>query len=339
MDETKKKYNLDILNVPPEFHTVQNKEVLKYRPEDIDAASTVAIFKALKAFSPVPATITITKKLKAPNDNLDLGSVIYKLDQHRRRVVDYQKRKKKAENFILALGDSFTFGLEVTNGHDYPSQLARKINNNYQIYNLGVPAYGSNDTLQQIRINQDFLNGITQKKGMALWFFIPEQLNRFFCPLNCYLSQSEYFSYIKYKPYFRLENDKLVFKGYFRDLFDPYHLFLELLSHSRFLKYIHFSNETTFTNNEIKSFALSFSAISKRINNKLKLEKFYFILKDDFPQKSQFITALENEGISVLDFSEIPFNQNLNSTIYLDIHPTSDFYWLFTEVLKNKLNL
>jgi hypothetical protein len=74
-------------------------------------------------------TSQFSKKIK--NTELTLYNVTYALNNYSKRVVEGQSVKKNAERFILAAGDSFTFGEGVTQGQDYPSQLASIISDKW----------------------------------------------------------------------------------------------------------------------------------------------------------------------------------------------------------------
>ena len=75
---------------------------------------------------------------------------------------DYEYSIKKPNNTIriIAIGDSFTFGLGVELEDSWPKQLEKILNENnknknihYQVLNLGVPGYNFEQYFENIRVN------------------------------------------------------------------------------------------------------------------------------------------------------------------------------------------
>jgi len=100
---------------------------------------------------------------------------------------------------IIFLGDSFTWGYDVEKDERF-SEILRKENHQYDIYNLGVSGYGT---------DQEFL---LLKKYYDQ--FKPKIIFLVFCNDNDYLDNSSNNRYGGYfKPYFEYKNDSLVLKG------------------------------------------------------------------------------------------------------------------------------
>jgi hypothetical protein len=98
----------------------------------------------------------------------------------------------KSSDIVLVVGDSFTFGDEVSDTETWPSQLERLLNK--PVVNAGVLAYGTDQIYLRLK------SLLTQyKPGTIIFSFIRQDIKR-----------SEYtISYGLKKPYFIIENNSL----------------------------------------------------------------------------------------------------------------------------------
>lgn len=323
-------YGKNIFNVPEKYNSRFENDFYFIKDGQIDVSLKYSLFKALQN-SEYPIKLNIKMKLLPPYDTSVLYDVEYKINRFGRRVVENQKDKIKTNKYILALGDSYTFGEGVNSGMDYPSQLAKKIDNSIRVYNFGMPSMGSNDLLYQLQNKPVILNEVVEKNGIAFWYFINQHYERFLCTLRCY--QTKYDEYIYAKPLFELKGSELVYKGRFENNLNFKRLVLKSLGQSTLLR--HSGVVNPYSEDDFRSIASSFAEIEKILQNKINLKKLYVIIPPKIHQKKQLIDHLKNNQIDILDISSIPIEELRNSTIPIDLHPTSNYYWMLSEVIKN----
>ena len=100
---------------------------------------------------------------------------------------------------IIFLGDSFVWGYDVEKEERF-TEILRKTNNQYDIYNLGISGYGTD---QELLLLQKYYEK-----------FKPKIIFLIFSPSNDYLDNSSNTRYGGYfKPYFEIKNNDLVLKG------------------------------------------------------------------------------------------------------------------------------
>jgi hypothetical protein len=112
------------------------------------------------------------------------------------RGPEFQNNKKPN---ILFLGDSFTWGYDVEEKNRLTERLSKKIGNQYNILNLGVSGYGT---------DQEFL--LLQKYYDQ---FKPKIVFVILCENDFDNNSSNVVYHGYYKPYFTYENNKLTLKG------------------------------------------------------------------------------------------------------------------------------
>ncbi len=102
-------------------------------------------------------------------------NITYSFDEIGRRVTD--PMNKSSEKHALFFGGSFTFGMGVENAQTLPSVFARCTSNNFQSYNFGAGGFGTG--AMWIQLNREkFYSSIPQKKGIAVYAFLPRHLAR-----------------------------------------------------------------------------------------------------------------------------------------------------------------
>lgn len=279
-------------------------------------------------------TARVTLKLMPPNENIIVYDVEYRLDEFVRRRVENQAKKNAATKFVLALGDSHTFGEAVTTGQDYPSQLAKKLSPDYRTYNFGKPGFSVNDFLFRFQTNEESLAGVQETSGIAIWNFISAHLERFSCGFTCYQKN---FSYIRVKPKYILQDNKPVFVGSFEETMDLKQKILYAIAQSETLSYFGISQHLVFNESELRGFVAALKEIRAKIEQFKTLKKFYFVNFDSFNEKSELFRMLEHEGFEIIDLSDLDLRELKNMRIPYDFHPTSDYYWMLSEILSKKI--
>ncbi len=94
---------------------------------------------------------------------------------------NYSVKKPDKVYRIVTIGDSFTFGDNVSTGDNYPSQLEDILNkqciskdvNKFQVINLGVPGYDIRYAVERYKIK-----GRKYDPNLILWFIIGDDFRR-----------------------------------------------------------------------------------------------------------------------------------------------------------------
>lgn len=326
------KYGASVFSVPDQYKTIFDEKLKNLKNAQIDHFNTMAPAYDLFAGKGVPGSVQVQAYLLPPNENIKIYDVEYKIDKYRRRFVENQKNKKKSTKYLLALGDSRTFGIGVTSGHDYPSQLTKKISSDIKVYNFGTPGFGPNDFLFQLQTDPKLLNEITQNEGLAIWFFTKTHFERFFCDLKCY--QKDYDIYINRKPHYELIDNRLVFLGPFSESWTFKRKLLYYLAQSETVKFFDF--KFNYSGKQIQTLVASFKEIKTLLEQKKNLKKIFFLISQEFKEKDQLIQLLKNENIDVVDISDIPFYK-MKTYIPFDGHPASNHNWIISEILKKHI--
>jgi hypothetical protein len=115
-------------------------------------------------YLPLPGTYFIKQKTVAEKP---VFTASYEIDAANRRITPFAK--EKAAQFLLLLGDSYTFGWGVNQKETYAAHLAKSLQG-FQVYNYGVPSLFPGEALLRLdRIKK--ANEVTQKSGAVLFFY------------------------------------------------------------------------------------------------------------------------------------------------------------------------
>lgn len=251
-----------------------------------------------------------------------------------KKVFSPLNKKSLYQDAVITLGCSITFGTGVQPGYDYPSQLSKKIQTTHHLYNLAVQGDGPNNTYKDLVILNKKIDYIKEKSGIALWLFIPDHLDRFFCSTLCERNKP----YIQRKPYLKLIDNQIVYTSDFQNSNLPERWLYRFLSSFETLAFFNFQLPLHYSESDIKLFTQVFGEIKKRISDTVPLKKFYLINFFNIDQKNEIYSALEQNGISIVDYSNIPLTSFYDHlTIPVDNHPTAKFHWILTEMLKKDI--
>jgi hypothetical protein len=336
-DEVEKKYKINIQKIPDRFKTTfrYQFDLSKIKNSDVDGGLKG---RQMLSLAQKGGTGIVDLQLLPPNEKVKIYSAEFTFDEYLRRKVAFQERKISAQKFILAIGDSHTLGEGVSTGLDYPSQLASKVSNNWMIYNFGMSGEGPNDTLFRLE-NKNYLNGVKEKEGIAIWHFSGFHLDRLLCTLQCY---KYYFENQKLRPYYKLNGETLEYKGSFQESadnnFELDRFFMRIFSKSVALDFLGISDIMNYSDQQILTAAKTFLGIKNKIRQRLNLKELYIVINSSFLNKDRVVQIFQNQGLKILDYSEIPFNSIPDSTFPVDGHPTSNEYWVLTELLKAEID-
>lgn len=334
LEESEIKYGSGAFAVPQKHRALISEDLYNIPYAKIDEKTKRPLFELLKS-SNIPASVRVQEHLLPPYENKIVYDVEYSIDKNHRRTVYNQEKKQKTAKYLLALGDSFTFGAGVTSGQDYPSQLAEKISNRTKIYNLGKPGFGPNDLLFQLQSEPRLLSDISEKEGVAIWLFIEDHIERFVCDLKCYQNGSN--KYILGKPRYSIINDKLVHLGSFSEAVNLKRKLFYYLGQSEALKYSGFRPD--YKPEDLNAVVTGLNEIKTILEQKNNLKKFYILFLGKFNEKQDLIDLLKRKDFGIIDISDIPVHKIKNMRIPFDGHPTSNYYWTISEILKKYAEL
>ena len=331
--EAEQKYGPALYREPDDLKSHTPVINVALAPFEIEQSHKFPLWDLLKD-APVPKTIQIEVRLKPPNENIVVYNAEYKFDRYRRRKVENQDTKLNASQFILSLGDSLTFGEGVTTGHDYPSQLAKKLSADYFIYNYGKPGFGPNDLLFRLQTNLESFKDVKQNEGIVIWNFIRAQIDRAAYGFPSYMNSNNY--YISNKPRYELILNKPVYLGKFSETVPFSQKLLQLLKNSETMKFVTDYLEVKYNVNEYKIFVALLKEIKIILEQSKNLKKFYLLNLYGSYRDPILFELLQEAGIEVIDFTFVPKIDN-KSRIPYEGHPNAAHYWFLTEMLKKTI--
>jgi hypothetical protein len=277
------------------------------------------------------------KKISKSNDVI--YDVEYKTNQMDKRFVEGQDKKKNPVSFILSAGDSFTFGEGVTQGQDYPSVLAAKLSDRWQVYNYGVSGDSANDFSFRAEINPEYFASIKEKEGVFIWTYLDIQMQRLVYPTTAYN-----FKYIANKPDYSLENDELVFNGFFKESKRSTRTFIDWMAGLAMTKTFNLEIPKVFTDSNYKLFFKllnttinHFESSGHKVSKKILVT---FIAHHNF---SDLERNARESGFEIVDIEKIlyvrdrRFGGDLNLSIPVDGHPSPEAHWILGTALNNKI--
>lgn len=262
----------------------------------------------------------------------------YNFDEFGRRRVLNQAGKVTPNRFVLAFGDSFTLGEGLNEGFDYPSILAKILDPSWRVYNFGFHGYSTNDLLDNFeKYQSEFVAGVTEKEGVLIWTFIPDQMTRFYCPWNCY-SRSYHWTWPKTE-YVEV-NGAFESRGPFEKSQSFQRRLFGALSKLSLIQYIGYRFPTRYEQKDYDIFAKSLREAVNRfeIHSGSKVLKTYVVIAmnfDDYPRLRQALQLYDLEPIEYFRVFEVVSMKG--ATIPLDGHPSSEANWYQSYVLRNRI--
>lgn len=276
-----------------------------------------------------------SKKIK--NTDLILYRATYTLNQFSKRQVDGQGQKTKTDSFVLAAGDSFTFGEGVTQGEDYPSQLASLLSEKWSVYNFGVAGDSANDFHLRGLANPGYFEALKEKEGDFIWLYHEVQMQRLIFPTSAYQSAG----YIQSKPEYTIEGNELIYHGFFQSSERGFRKFLNLAAQSEITKAFNLEIPSLYSEDNFRLFFTLLNSSINQIESRNKKIKRKIIISYYSQHNFQLFKQIANEfGFDVFDFEQLLFFRDktrggdLQTTIPVDGHPTAEAYWLLSRALK-----
>lgn len=203
-----------------------------------------------RRFEQFPEIREIHNRMINLTHNRVIFNANYGMDQRGRRRLAHQEISPYKPNMIF-VGCSFTFGTGVNDAYTMPAFMKHRYPE-YNVYNLGIPAAGLNDALDDI-IQKKRLEDINDQGGVVVYSFIYDHLERTFCSLNCYRDDRRNWT-LRKSDYDFDKDGKLVNLGR-HDTSNPYRAFFySILAKSAFLDFIGFEKSKRFGVEDEKKF-------------------------------------------------------------------------------------
>lgn len=252
------------------------------------------------------------------------GKIIRKVSGHinsngfRITPDNYSNTNKKR---IAVFGCSYVYGYGLNDNETFPWLLSKYTHR--KVYNLGIVASGAQQML--INLQSDAFNKKLQNVDIFIYVYMHDHLRRIYGP--------PFRPYRAYYPIFKLKNNKLKY-------IPPSPLYKAGIATSGLLNYIAFKNweSANFHSKETMDLFLALVKESQMTIKKLypNAKFIIFDISDDLPVDNN----LKSNGIIVITLKDI-FNEKDIQTkyMYLEGHPTADFWQKITPLFVKKLNL
>ena len=257
-----------------------------------------------------------------------------------KRLVSFQEKKTGSDCFIVAAGDSFTYGYGVNQGSDYPSQLAKLSKQKCTIYNLGVNGESANDFYTRNSLDSNYLGKVKESSGDFIWVYINAQMQRLVLPSNAYATNK----FFQEKSEFSLKNNELFYHGTFADKNTWLRKMIYLLSLSSIVKTFNLEIPKIHTEDHYELFfkLLDFGIEIASQNQRTFTGKYIVLYDKPFDIKA-FENQAKKQGFIALPFYKI-LNfikqrnaNNIHLAIPFDGHPTSESYYLLANYLNQQI--
>ncbi|MFC1594652.1 hypothetical protein ACFL38_04925 [Candidatus Omnitrophota bacterium] len=248
-------------------------------------------------------------------DTNTIYNVTYSIDNFSRRITPVVNTQHR-NSFILFFGDSFTFGIGVSDNETLPSYVA-ELASQHMPYNYGFPAYGPQTMLAKLQ-SGTMRKEIAEREGIAVYTFIDDHILRATGSFALH-------SFIQSAPYFMLTSDGRLIR---KDTFASGRPFLSFLHRtvgkSQVLKYFPINAGLPIINKDIKVTCRIIEESHRAFKEQFKNSDFYVIFYPGSRYASTMIPHLTNVGIHCLDYSDV-FNcskEEFRISVY-DVHPTA----------------
>lgn len=246
------------------------------------------------------------------------------------------KRLKKDATEVLAVGDSWTLGEGIPAGKEYPYQLNQKLSANWNVSNFGFHGYSINDFVARIRNQPQEFEFLRNKKTLVIWVLFDAHFSRAVCSVKCLADQS--LEYMHWKPYFYWNGKELIQDGNFLTSQNWHRKLMRLLAQSATLDFFKVDYPFKIRESDVNTFIHLFEEARLKISQVTNLQDFYIVQLGYTAEHASVIDAFKKLGFKYLDYSPYNFeNVSDHLNIPFDGHPTSNFDWILTEMLKQDI--
>jgi hypothetical protein len=246
----------------------------------------------------------------------------YTIDSHYRRVTP-GRENKKANTYVILLGDSNVFGAGVDDNQTFSYYLGQMLPKQ-RIYNYSVQAVYPGELLE--RANLIAPNELSEKKGIALYVFNDHHIRRNMGAIN------EVGDWGADKPYYyEGPNGEIKADGSFAQQRPLWTFLMKQLFKSNILKYFHYEFQPTEKDWKFHTLILRHmrEAVGK-LNG-----QFIVVLCPDTQHSQHLIPYLEEAGISYINLSPWHMRNYVKGSLYLknDLHYAPIGHQKFAEII------
>jgi hypothetical protein len=286
--------------------------------------------KAFVGYGPNEDTSFNVTASRENGDTL-IYKVIYSFNKGKRVVPNNNDSAKKN---IFFLGCSYVFGDGLNDNQTLPFYFSEKTNHKYNVVNFAFSGYGTHQALkileENILKNKSFQ---LSDSDCVIYSFIPSHFER----------AAGYADWDKYGPYYKIENNQLVYKGNFDDkrLFKQNFITyrLGIIWHNSFLYKSFFEPKTQLED------VLLVGEMIKKMNLLLKKKGIRFLVLNgqsskDYKYEDVFIEILKTNHIEHYFVKSIIKDLEINLSNYVikgDGHPNEIYNQKIASFLSEKL--
>lgn len=227
----------------------------------------------------------------------------------------------KANNFLLFVGCSFTYGLGVNDTQTLPSQMTTHLPD-YVSYNFAIP--GTHPGTMIDRLTKVDAQEIKEPTGWVVHGYIENQMERLVGAFH-YLGV-----WGSYRPYYEIKDGKLHSPGTWRELF-PWKMRLwELVMKSNTVRFLVRYWRPAATDEDWDKLMEMFQALQKISQEKYHAKGLIVLLWPRTTDKERMKKRLAAINIRTLELDPEKF-----SPIPYDGHPSAETYALYAKDLAN----
>jgi hypothetical protein len=298
-------------------------------------------FEPLGSFRNVPGTgvdylakSVVAKKFRGSPEQKELiYQRQYTIEMEKRRVVPGQD-KKKAEEFLVFVGCSFTFG-EGVNDNETMAYYASQLLPQRKVYNYGLMGGSPGEAaffLRSIKVPEE----VPEKTGTVIYTFIDDHIRRVVGTMR-YISDYGF----RRPHYFIDDQNQFRFAGS-QENARPLRTFIfRALAKSKILRVLKIDLPWTISKRDMEFTARSIEEIQKAALEHLHARDFYVLLYPEVSSDRGFelMELLEAKGIRYIYYGDWDMNRITGGKklIENEVHPTPQSYRAVVGPLKEIL--
>ena len=241
---------------------------------------------------------------------------------------------------IVFLGCSFTWGSGVGDHETFSSIIARE-EPRVHVYNLGMRGAGPNDIIDDIEEHPVRFEDIKTEKGIVIYNFIADHIERALCRTSCYSDRSnEFFPNRMTKSRYVLENGELKRNGIFLDESAFSREIKKYIFRSRIANALYYGWTQELFPEDLTIIAKMLERIMIESQKKTGY-KFYvaFFPDMEFARHEELKALLDKLSIPYFDYSDVQFNESLGKRGFfaVDGHPSKLGHEAYAQLLLREL--
>lgn len=217
-----------------------------------------------------------------------------------------------ATKHALFFGCSFTLG-EGLNGNETLEYNFEQKNKGYQSYNFGLSGYGPQQNLARLERGK-IENIVTQKKGIAIYTYIPDHMRR------AVPGATGYFMHGGVSPDYAWEGESLKYIGFSKNTSLWRKFLYEVVLNTNIFKFFNISYPFYYNQKDRAFIAQMLKQMEIEYLKKFD-GKFYVLLYPSTQNYNELIVELKARNINYLDYSKLVNFDDPKYVIKYDNHP------------------